>query len=146
MTLVEHLLTRSLSRDAVGPIGAGAQVPDGLTEMEEDELGGALHPSEDPDLTGLISSRVGDGWLTDLDRLRELEALTAFGGYAFEHPDDPFPEVVDSSEAFLAAEGLAHPLLAEGAAVRNDVRLGGERRCQAAGEEDGQAGAHFCGE
>jgi len=29
-----------------------------------------------PDMTGLISSKIGDGWITDLYRLRELEKFT----------------------------------------------------------------------
>jgi MutS domain V len=54
----------------------------------------------------------------------ELEALAALGGYAFEHPDDPFPEIADG--AVFDAAGLAHPLLPN--AVANDVRLGGDTR------------------
>lgn len=53
----------------------------------------------------------------------ELEALAAFGAYAFEHPDDPFCEIVDDGPCY-EAEGLAHPLLPPDGAVRNDVRLG----------------------
>jgi hypothetical protein len=33
--------------------GAGGQVPDGLAEIDEDEADGAIHPSEDPAITGL---------------------------------------------------------------------------------------------
>ncbi|HEY3449199.1 MAG TPA: hypothetical protein VGK67_22775 [Myxococcales bacterium] len=33
--------------------GAGDEIPDGLSEIDEDEETGALHPSEDPALTGL---------------------------------------------------------------------------------------------
>jgi len=52
----------------------------------------------------------------------EFEALSAFAGFAYEHPDDPFPEVTDG-EVQLNGEGLAHPLLPESRAVRNDVTL-----------------------
>jgi DNA mismatch repair ATPase MutS len=52
----------------------------------------------------------------------ELEALLALASYAFEHPHDPFPEVVDSGP-LLDGEGLAHPLIAPARAVPNDVRL-----------------------
>ncbi len=58
-----------------------------------------------------------------LSTVGELEALSALAGYAFEHPSDPFPELAKDGPLF-AAEGLAHPLLKESAAVRNDVRLG----------------------
>jgi hypothetical protein len=57
----------------------------------------------------------------------EMEALSALAGYAYEHPADPFPEF-SSGGACLEAEGLAHPLLPESRAVRNDVNLGGDLR------------------
>jgi DNA mismatch repair ATPase MutS len=61
--------------------------------------------------------------------LAELEALSSFAAYAFEHPDDPFPELLPASgPARSEAEGLGHPLIAEARCVRNDVRLGPERR------------------
>jgi len=56
-----------------------------------------------------------------------MEALSALAGYAYEHPADPFPEFEEGG-ALFDAKGLAHPLLAESRAVRNDVRLGGELR------------------
>ncbi len=57
----------------------------------------------------------------------ELEALLALGGYAFEHPDDPFAELVDEGP-LVDAEGLAHPLIPAARAVRNDLRLDAQRR------------------
>ena len=57
----------------------------------------------------------------------EFEALTSLGGYAYEHPDDIFPEFAETSPCF-EAEGLAHPLLPDRVAVRNDLRFGGELR------------------
>ena len=56
----------------------------------------------------------------------ELEALSAVATYAYEHPSDPFPELVDG-EALFDAEQLSHPLIRSGVAVANDVRLGRER-------------------
>lgn len=64
------------------------------------------------------------GWLAAIG---ELEALAALAGYAFEQPEDPFPEVVEAGPV-VEAEGLAHPLLDPAKAVRNDVRLGGTLR------------------
>jgi DNA mismatch repair ATPase MutS len=49
----------------------------------------------------------------------EIEALASLAGYAFEHPEDPFPEI--AGEPVFDAVGLAHPLLVGG--VPNDVRL-----------------------
>jgi DNA mismatch repair ATPase MutS len=57
----------------------------------------------------------------------EFEALASFAGYAYEHPADVFPEFVETSPFFEAA-GLAHPLLPDRSAVRNDVRFAGELR------------------
>ncbi len=63
------------------------------------------------------------GWL---DAVGEFEALASLAGFAFENPEDVFPELADEGPRF-EAEGLAHPLLPR-SAVRNDVSLGGERR------------------
>jgi DNA mismatch repair ATPase MutS len=54
----------------------------------------------------------------------ELEALAAFGTYAFEHPADVFPSLVVDGPVFSGTT-LAHPLISEAIAVANDVRLGG---------------------
>ena len=53
----------------------------------------------------------------------EIEALCALAGYAYEHPDDPFPEIVEAGPVF-EGEALGHPLLPASACVRNDLRLG----------------------
>ena len=53
----------------------------------------------------------------------ELEALAALATYAYEHPADPFPELVDHGPLF-DAESLRHPLLPGRGGVPNDVRLG----------------------
>ena len=57
----------------------------------------------------------------------EFEALSSLGGYAYEHPADVFPEFADTSPCF-EAEGLAHPLLSDRDAVRNDLCFGGGLR------------------
>ena len=59
-------------------------------------------------------------WLTTVG---EFEALLSLAGYAYEHPADVLPEFAAASPCF-EAEGLAHPLLPETAAVRNDARFG----------------------
>jgi MutS domain V len=58
-----------------------------------------------------------------LAAIGELEALGSLAGYAYEHPADPFPEVVGDGPRF-EGEGLGHPLIADAHCVRNDVRLG----------------------
>jgi hypothetical protein len=63
-------------------------------------------------------------WLTAAG---EIEALCCFASHAFEHPADPFPELVEERGS-IEAEGVGHPLLPEARVVRNDVRVGGELR------------------
>jgi hypothetical protein len=59
-----------------------------------------------------------------LQGLGELEALCSIAGYAYEHPADPFPVLVDGGACF-EGDGIAHPLLPAARAVRNTVHLGG---------------------
>jgi hypothetical protein len=59
------------------------------------------------------------GWL---EAVAELEALSSLAGYAFEHPNDPFPKLAERSPCF-DGQGLGHPLLPENRCVRNDVSL-----------------------
>jgi hypothetical protein len=65
----------------------------------------------------------GDGIERWLDAVGAIEALSSLAGYAFEHPTDPMPEVVDDAPLF-DGRAIGHPLLSEAACVRNDVRLG----------------------
>jgi hypothetical protein len=62
------------------------------------------------------------GWL---EAFGEFEALCALAGYAYEHPEDPFAEIVEG-ETTLECEELRHPLLLRSSCVPNTVRLGGE--------------------
>jgi hypothetical protein len=60
-----------------------------------------------------------DRWLAAVG---ELEALGSLASYAYEHPDDPFPKLLESAGSF-AAEGLGHPLIPEQRNVRAEVAL-----------------------
>lgn len=62
-----------------------------------------------------------------LEATGEIEALSSIAGYAYEHPEDPFPELLEGA-ACIAAEGIAHPLIPGSRAVRNDISIGGELR------------------
>jgi hypothetical protein len=62
-----------------------------------------------------------------LSAVAELEALSSLAGFAWEHPDDVYPEIVEGEVCFEAA-GLGHPLMPEARCVRNDVTLGGATR------------------
>ncbi len=65
-----------------------------------------------------------------VDVVGEMEALLSLAGYAFEHPADPFPEIIESSDgaAVYDAVEVAHPLLPASAAVANSVSLGLQAR------------------
>lgn len=63
-------------------------------------------------------------WITAVG---EFEALSALAGYAYEHPADPFPEIVEAGPRF-EAEGLGHPLLPAAGNVRNNLQLGPDRQ------------------
>lgn len=57
----------------------------------------------------------------------EFEALLSLSNYAYEHPADVIPEFAETSPCF-EAEGLAHPLLSDCDAVRNDLSFGSDLR------------------
>jgi hypothetical protein len=57
-----------------------------------------------------------------LSVLGEFEALCALAGYAYEHPSDPMPEVVEGDTGF-EGEDLRHPLIPAARCVENTVRL-----------------------
>lgn len=67
--------------------------------------------------------RYGAQMLQWMATLGELEALISLSTYSYEHPGDPFPEVV-SGGSLYDAEGIGHPLLDETTCVRNDFQLG----------------------
>jgi hypothetical protein len=56
-----------------------------------------------------------------LDAVSEIEALSSLANYAWEHPDDPFPEFAQG--ALFEGESMGHPLLPEDRCVRNSVTL-----------------------
>ena len=57
----------------------------------------------------------------------EIEALLALANYSFEHPADPFAEIVAGTPVY-EGEGLGHPLLPEDKVVRTDLHLHNETR------------------
>ena len=68
----------------------------------------------------------GSGIEVWLDVVGEIETLASIAAYAYEHPQDPFPEFAPpESEICFHGDALGHPLLPADKCVRNDVRLGG---------------------
>jgi hypothetical protein len=80
--------------------------------------------------TTLLAIRI-DGWRGEagpevarwIRAVGEFEALCALGAYAYECPDDPFPELVPGPARY-EAESLGHPLIPGPSCVRNDITLG----------------------
>jgi hypothetical protein len=62
-----------------------------------------------------------------LQTIGEIEALISLSGYSYEHPEDPFPEIVEDAATF-EAESIGHPLLPQATCVRNDVSIAGDTR------------------
>ena len=60
-----------------------------------------------------------------IEAVGEFEALCAFAGFRYEHPDYVFPEIIEGAPCF---EGVAigHPLLPDDRCVRNDLTLSAE--------------------
>jgi MutS-like protein len=68
----------------------------------------------------------GSGIKAWLEVVGEIEALVSIAAYAYEHPEDPFPEFAPpEAETCFHGDALGHPLLPADNCVRNDVRLGG---------------------
>ena len=62
-----------------------------------------------------------------LRHVGEFEALSALGTYAYEHPADVYPQLVDADgPPVYEAEALGHPLIPTAVSVANDVTLGAD--------------------
>ncbi len=57
-----------------------------------------------------------------IDAVGAFEALCAFAGFHYEHPDYAFPEIAEGAPCFDAV-AIGHPLLPGDRCVRNDVAL-----------------------
>ncbi|HXU68305.1 MAG TPA: DNA mismatch repair protein MutS [Polyangia bacterium] len=62
-----------------------------------------------------------------IEVIGEMEALCALAGYAYERPDEPFPEITEEAPR-VEAEALGHPLIPRAKCMRNDIALGGALR------------------
>jgi MutS domain V len=69
----------------------------------------------------------GDAVASWLEVLGQVEALLSLAQYAFEHPEDPFPEFLEGAAEFRAAD-LGHPLIPAAARVCNTVDICGATR------------------
>lgn len=71
--------------------------------------------------------RYGPVMASWLKAIGDMEALSSLATYAYEHPEDPFPEFTTEAPA-LVAEEMGHPLLPRSRCVRNSVDLGKDLR------------------
>ena len=74
--------------------------------------------------------RYGARMRATVDIVGEIEALISLATYSYEHPADPFPELVESADepALFDGQELGHPLIAASKCVRNSVRLDNQTR------------------
>lgn len=63
-----------------------------------------------------------------IDIVAETEALLSLAGYAFEHPADPFAELVEEESPLFDATEAAHPLIPQAEAIRNSMILSRDTR------------------
>ncbi len=61
-----------------------------------------------------------EAWLS---AVAEYEALSSLAAYAYEHPEDPFPDFLEDGPAQFHGSALGHPLVPTAQMVRNDVIL-----------------------
>ena len=54
--------------------------------------------------------------------LAEVDALCSLGGFAFNHPDYPYPNLIDAYFC-MEGRGLGHPLIHRDRCVRNDLHI-----------------------
>jgi hypothetical protein len=62
-----------------------------------------------------------------LDSVGEMEAFLSLAAYSYEHPADPFPELLEGTPCF-EAEQLGHPLIPAANCIRNGVSICGKTR------------------
>lgn len=60
-----------------------------------------------------------------LDAVGDFEATVSIAGYAYEHPDYPFPEISEAA-THVSAQDIGHPLLPPEECIRNSLTLNDE--------------------
>ena len=103
-----------------------------ITDWADSRHNAFVRLSELPSLFTLQVGYACDAWRRShgrqfrdwVDAVGEVEALLSLAGYSYEHPADPFAELVNSPEPMFEATEIAHPLLPSSTAVANTVVLG----------------------
>lgn len=64
-----------------------------------------------------------------LEAVGQMEALSSLARFAFEHPDNPYPELVDEANGpCYEAVDIGHPLIPLDSCIRNDIRIDAQQR------------------
>jgi hypothetical protein len=121
----------SQNRSASATIGRLARV----TDFADARNNPFLRPLDTPLFYSVHVALAAERWHRDharvvrewMDAVGEFEALASLATYSYEHPEDPFPELVEGV-ASLAATELGHPLLPAAKCVRNSVGIEGATR------------------
>lgn len=102
-----------------------------ITDWADSRHNAFVRLSELPLMFTLQVGYAGDAWRRRhgrqfrdwVDAVGEVEALLSLAGYSYEHPADPFAELVDSAEPLFEATEMAHPLIPSATAISNSVVL-----------------------
>jgi MutS domain V len=62
-----------------------------------------------------------------IEAVAEIEALSSIAGYAYEHANDPFPEIVENGLCF-EAKSIGHPFIPKDRCIKNDIKLNNDIR------------------
>ena len=124
-------LARRLSGDGGGGASRGIARLARVSDWADSRHNVFMRLSELPFLATLQIAYAAQSWrarhgkqLRDwIDAVAEMEALLSLSGYAYEHPADPFPELIDSSDGIFDAVEIAHPLIPAAEAVRNTLAV-----------------------
>ena len=127
LTVVAQRLTGSSGSDASRGIARLARVSD----WADSRHNVFLRLAELPFLATIQIAYAAQSWRAAhgrqfrdwVDAVGEMEALLSIAGYAYEHPGDPFAEIVDGNEALFDAVEVAHPLIPSATAISNSLTL-----------------------
>ena len=124
-------LTRQLADESGRPASRGIARLARISDWADSRHNVVLRLSEIPLLFTLQVACAAESWRAThgrqlrgwVDGVGEIEALLSLAGYSFEHPADPFAEIVEHEAPFFEAIEVAHPLIPAAEAVRNSVSL-----------------------
>ncbi len=125
-------LARRLKGDATAPAASrGIARLARISDWADSRHNAILRLSEIPLLFTPQLAYAAESWrrrhgsqLRDwVDAIGEMEALLSLAGYSYEHPADPFAEIVENETPFFEASEAAHPLIPIAKAVRNSLIL-----------------------